>query len=102
MVSKGEFKSELYYRLNAFHIHLPPLREQPQDIPVLTDFFIQHFSKLHGRNITDVNTRVRQYLEMYDWPGGNLSEIARLSGLSRITCHRLIKKLNLEERRREG
>jgi DNA-binding NtrC family response regulator len=73
-ISRGEFRVELYYRLNVVPIHIPPLRERIDDIPLLVDHFVRSFNRKFGRNITGVSTRAMSRLMHYDWPG-NVREL---------------------------
>ncbi|MGB6064158.1 MAG: sigma 54-interacting transcriptional regulator [Desulfomonilaceae bacterium] len=69
------FRDDLYYRLNVFPVHLPPLRERIEDIPVLVSHFIEKFNKQMGRSIQGITDRVLDILERYYWPG-NIRELA--------------------------
>jgi len=74
MVQRGEFREDLFYRLNVVPVLLPPLRERPEDIPLLTDHFLQHFARefrLTPRKLSA--TALRRLLE-YNWPG-NIREM---------------------------
>ena len=68
-VENGKFRRDLYYRLNAFHIHIPPLRERRDDIPSLVDAFISELSTKHGKRVTGITPEVLQYLESAVWQG---------------------------------
>lgn len=74
MLRNGEFRSDLYYRLNVLPINIPPLRERVADIPSLCSFMIAKFNKLHNRTIGDIDSRALQILESYSWPG-NIREL---------------------------
>ncbi|HEY4206680.1 MAG TPA: sigma 54-interacting transcriptional regulator [Puia sp.] len=76
-VRAGQFREDLYYRLNVFPIHLPPLRERPDDIEPLTTFFVQKYSRNAGRKISGVAPKVIQQLRSYTWPG-NVRELEHL------------------------
>lgn len=76
LVEKGEFREDLYYRLNVLPIHLPPLRKRQDDIPLLIDYFIGDYNSKLKRNITAVSDRALQKLLNYSWPG-NIREIGR-------------------------
>lgn len=69
MVEKGTFRKDLYYRLNVVNIHLPPLRERRQDIPLLMEHFLKEMSQVHGKQVAAVSKGARQALMAYDWPG---------------------------------
>jgi transcriptional regulator with GAF, ATPase, and Fis domain len=73
-MADGEFREDLYYRLNVFPIHLPPLRERREDIPLLVWSMINGRQRALGRRITDVPRRAMQALVAYDWPG-NVREL---------------------------
>ncbi|HNP95735.1 MAG TPA: sigma 54-interacting transcriptional regulator [Cyclobacteriaceae bacterium] len=73
-VAEGRFRSDLYYRLNIFPIHLPPLRERKEDIPMLITHFLQKFSHRMKRPIRSLKDETLQHLMQYDWPG-NIREL---------------------------
>lgn len=73
-VKAGRFRADLYFRLNVFPIHLPPLRDRSEDIEALTHFFIQKYSRNTGRRIKKVSPGVIQQLRSYTWPG-NVREL---------------------------
>ena len=77
MCLRGEFRSDLYYRLNVFPIHIPPLQERPEDIPLFVDFFIKHINKFNPRKIIDVTPEAMSALQHYQWPG-NIREMENL------------------------
>jgi Nif-specific regulatory protein len=74
LISKDEFREDLYYRINVFPIYIPALRERINDIPVLTDFFIDKFNKRHGKNIKRITSMAIDTLMVYHWPG-NIREL---------------------------
>lgn len=73
-ISRGEFRVELYYRLNVVPIHIPPLCERIDDIPLLVNHFIHIFNRKFNKNISRVTTQVMSRLMQYDWPG-NVREL---------------------------
>lgn len=73
-VNKGNFRKDLYYRLNVFNIHLPPLRERTDDIPLLTDVFIRKYESALGKTISSVDEKVWDVFAQYMWPG-NVREL---------------------------
>lgn len=85
-VSAGKFRSDLYYRLNVFPIHLPPLRERTEDIPLLVHYFIQKYQKKLGKNIVGVSRNVMNKLMEYSWPG-NIRELEHVIERSFILCN---------------
>ena len=68
-IVEGRFREDLYYRLNVVHIHVPPLRERKDDIPLMVSSFIKEFAKENGKNITSIDSQARAALYKYDWPG---------------------------------
>ncbi|MBM7682134.1 transcriptional regulator with PAS, ATPase and Fis domain [Pullulanibacillus pueri] len=76
-VKKGEFREDLYYRLNVIHLQIPPLRERKQDIPVLLSHFIQHFCSLYHLPYKTFSNTAIEVLMNYDWPG-NIREVMNL------------------------
>jgi DNA-binding NtrC family response regulator len=73
-VKDGRFREDLYYRLNVFPTHLPPLRERREDILPLTDYFIEKFNNKLEREVKHIDSRVKDVLVSYDWPG-NIREL---------------------------
>lgn len=76
-IKEGDFREDLYYRLNVVAIPLPPLRERREDIPVLIRFFTQRFSKETKKNFTEITSEAEQKLLAYIWPG-NVRELANV------------------------
>ena len=74
MVEENRFRADLYYRLHVFPIHVPPLRERPEDIPLLTRFFVQKYAGRMNRRIERIPAAVMEALARYDWPG-NIREL---------------------------
>ena len=77
LVDEGHFRSDLFYRLNVFPLHIPPLRERREDIPLLAHQFITRLNRLYRRTITGVSREVEQAFLTYDWPG-NIRELENL------------------------
>jgi PAS domain S-box-containing protein len=73
-VAAGNFRSDLFYRLNVFPIEMPPLRERKDDIPMLVSYFIDRFASRAGRKFRDVSRRSLELLQAYRWPG-NVREL---------------------------
>ncbi|MBO8158743.1 sigma-54-dependent Fis family transcriptional regulator [Thermosyntropha sp.] len=94
-VRKGNFRQDLYYRLNVISITLPPLRERPGDIPLLFYYFLEDISSKLGCRVPDVDREVLAYLSSYSWPGNvrelhNVVErILNITGGQRITARDL-------------
>jgi DNA-binding NtrC family response regulator len=76
-VEAGTFRTDLYYRLNVLGIYLPPLRERPEDIPLLVRAFIQEFSAQHERPFHGISADAMRILAEYSWPG-NVRELRNL------------------------
>jgi len=74
MVKKGDFREDLYYRLNVIKIHLPSLRERISDIPILLDYYISLYSKENGVKAARLSTEAIEILKNYGWPG-NIREL---------------------------
>jgi len=74
MVRDGEFREDLYYRLNVVSISLPPLRDRPEDVRALTRHFLQELSQAYDRQIPEPDGQLMRWLETYPWPG-NIREL---------------------------
>jgi transcriptional regulator with GAF, ATPase, and Fis domain len=77
MVDRGEFRSDLYYRLNVFPVLLPPLRERHEDIPALVAHFVEIYGRRMGRQIDHIPPETMSALMSYEWPG-NVRELQNL------------------------
>ena len=73
-IADGGFREDLYYRLNVVHVHLPPLRERPSDIPLLLEHFVHKFNSKLGRSVTGFEDAAMQRLVRYAWRG-NIREL---------------------------
>jgi DNA-binding NtrC family response regulator len=73
-VKNGEFRQDLYYRLNVVAIHLPPLRERREDIPLLAKHFLNYYSEDNGKTISTISDKALELLCSYSWPG-NIREL---------------------------
>jgi len=73
-VAEGRFRMDLYYRLNVFPIHVPSLRERPDDIPILVDYFVSRFSSRMGKRIRQIDKTTLDTMLGYSWPG-NIREL---------------------------
>ena len=74
-VKRGDFREDLYHRLNVVAITPPPLRERKEDIPILADFFLKKFATATRRNVTAISEKAQRTMMTYDWPG-NVRELA--------------------------
>ncbi|MCH7677256.1 sigma 54-interacting transcriptional regulator [candidate division KSB1 bacterium] len=84
-VKHGAFRTDLFYRLNIFPIHIPPLRERIDDIPLLINYFIKKFSHRMGKRIQNISPKAQEKLMSYDWPG-NVRELANILERAMILC----------------
>ena len=73
-VRQGKFREDLYYRLNVFSVHIPPLKARMEDIPALAHHFISRFNQEMGTSITGLTSQALQILMSYHWPG-NVREL---------------------------
>jgi DNA-binding NtrC family response regulator len=73
-VQKGDFRQDLYYRLNVFPVHVPALRDRAEDIPPLSDHFLRRFTRKHGVKVTGFSDSARAAVMAYRWPG-NVREL---------------------------
>jgi transcriptional regulator with PAS, ATPase and Fis domain len=73
-VYNGNFRKDLYYRLNVFTIHLLPLNERPDDIPLLLDYFVKKYSRLLKKRIDRIDQKIIDFFQQHEWPG-NVREL---------------------------
>jgi transcriptional regulator with PAS, ATPase and Fis domain len=76
-VAAGQLRSDLFYRLNVFHIHMPPLREHPEDIPDMAAAMLAEMNQKHGRRVAGVSSAMLERLQQHEWPG-NARELRNL------------------------
>jgi len=76
-VIQGRFREDLFYRLNVVHLHLPPLRERREDIPLLAQYFLEKYSKELGKNVRSISSYVLDTLMNYNFPG-NVRELENI------------------------
>jgi Nif-specific regulatory protein len=74
LMDDGQFRRDLYYRLNVFPLHLPALRERRIDIPLLADHFVEEYAAKNGKTIRRISSAAMEMLTSYDWPG-NVREL---------------------------
>jgi formate hydrogenlyase transcriptional activator len=84
-IRSGEFRLDLFYRLNVFPIHVPALRERPEDILLLAKYFIERYAAKEGERIRRVDKRTAELLEGYHWPG-NIRELQNVIERAMILC----------------
>jgi DNA-binding NtrC family response regulator len=86
-VAQGQLRQDLYFRLNVFHIHLPPLREHKEDLPLLIEYLLADLNQKHGRTVRSVNGEVMELFKGYTWPG-NIREVRNVLERAAIACDR--------------
>jgi len=74
LISKGQFREDLYYRLNVVELHIPPLRERKKDIPLIARHFVDMFQKEKGHFQIEISPAAMEIITRYDWPG-NVREL---------------------------
>jgi PAS domain S-box-containing protein len=84
-IAEGNFRSDLFYRLNVFPLEVPPLRKRKADIPLLIHYFIDRYAKQVGKRITHVSKKSLDLLQQYPWPG-NVRELQNIVERSVILC----------------
>lgn len=84
--AEGRFREDLYYRLNVFPLKVPPLRERPEDIPLLTKYFIEKFSLMSGKRINGISDDAMDILKNRRWQG-NVREIENVIQRAVFLCH---------------
>jgi formate hydrogenlyase transcriptional activator len=84
-IAEGEFRSDLFYRLNVFPLEIPPLRERPDDIPSLVEYFIARHASQVGKTIRFVSQKSMELLRSYPWPG-NVRELQNVIERSMVLC----------------
>jgi len=76
-IKEGRFREDLFYRLNVIPLHIPPLRERKEDIPLLVNYFIQQFCRENGKRMKSISLNALELLKQYDWPG-NVRELRNI------------------------
>ncbi|WHZ25054.1 MAG: Transcriptional regulator, Fis family [Nitrospira sp.] len=92
-IQRGRFRSDLYYRLNVFPIHMPSLRERPEDIPILARHFMRFHAQRLKRPCRDFDGPTMERLVRYEWPG-NVRELENLIERGLILCHDLVLRID--------
>jgi Nif-specific regulatory protein len=85
MIADGQFREDLYYRLNVFTIFVPPLRDRKSDLLLLADHFLEKFSRAHGKRIKRISTPAIDMLTSYHWPG-NVRELSNAIERAVVVC----------------
>lgn len=84
-IEKGTFREDLYYRLNVVNIHIPPLRERKEDIPLLASAFIREFANENSKAVEGIDPKARSALYNYSWPG-NIRELRNCMESAVVMC----------------
>ncbi|MCX6624685.1 MAG: sigma 54-interacting transcriptional regulator, partial [Acidobacteria bacterium] len=95
MMEDREFRADLYYRLNVFPVVVPPLRERPEDIPLLVSYFTQQYAARMGKQVTSIPSEAMEHLVRYPWPG-NIRELQNLIERAVIISPGPVLKIHLE------
>ncbi len=84
-IASGQLRGDLYYRLNVFNIHMPPLRQHKEDIPLIAEAMILDMNARHGRAVQGIDNEVQEIFQAYDWPG-NVRELRNTLERAIILC----------------
>jgi len=84
-IATGEFREDLFYRLNVFPIEIPPLRKRKEDIPLLVQYFIDRYARELSKNIRNISKETLDLFQSYTWPG-NIRELRNVIERSVIVC----------------
>jgi formate hydrogenlyase transcriptional activator len=84
-VERGVLRQDLYYRLNVFPIRIPPLRERPDDIPVLVEYLIERYARKAGKSFRKIERQTLAQFQAYDWPG-NVRELQNVIERAVVLC----------------
>ena len=94
-VRAGSFREDLFYRLNVFPMHVPPLRERAEDIPVLAMFFVSQFAQRFDKKIEAISQDAMAQLTSYSWPG-NIRELQNILERAVVLCQTRLLSLGIE------
>ena len=84
-IASGAFRADLFYRLNVFPIHVPPLRQRQEDIPMLVEYFVERYAEKAGKQISKIDKNTLKLCQSYHWPG-NIRELQNIVERSVILC----------------
>ncbi len=99
MVQEGRFRIDLYYRLNVFPIENPPLRERPEDIPVLIEYFAKKYAREQGKTITEIDSGDLASISKYSFPG-NVRELENIVERAVVLCRSNVLRISFDKRKR--
>ena len=85
-MAEGRFREDLFYRLNVVRIQMPPLRDRPEDIPILATAFLREFAKENGRDVKELTSEAMRSLISHDWPG-NVRELRTAMEHGVVMCN---------------
>ena len=85
LVKMGRFREDLYFRLNVFHIEIPPLRDRIEDLPVIIEYHLKRLSSAMGKDVTRIAPKAFQVFNPHDWPG-NIRELVNVLENAMIMC----------------
>jgi DNA-binding NtrC family response regulator len=94
LVNSGQFREDLYYRLNVFNIQLPPLRERGDDIILLAEYFLNKYSSAMNKKISSFDKEAIKFMQEYYWPG-NVRELENAIERAVVVCHK--DKITLDD-----
>lgn len=94
LVKEDRFREDLYYRLNVFTIHIPPLRERIEDIPLLANYFLKKFTTSMNKKITGISDEAMRFMLKYRWPG-NVRELENAIERAVVVCRN--EKIQLDD-----
>jgi formate hydrogenlyase transcriptional activator len=100
-VEDGDFRRDLYYRLNVFPVKVPPLRERIEDIPLLAEYLLERYAKKAGKKITAIDRSTLEELQNYEWPG-NVRELQNVVERAVILCETPVLSVDESWFRRES
>jgi len=86
-VGQGQMRQDLFFRLNVFHIHLPPLRDHKDDIPLLVEYILRDVNEKHGKHVRGIGAEVMDIFMSHTWPG-NIRELRNVLERSTIMCEK--------------
>ena len=84
-IASGTFRPDLFYRLNVFPIHVPPLRNRKEDIPMLVEYFVKRYAEKAGKQISKIDKHTLKLFQSYPWPG-NIRELQNIIERSVVLC----------------
>ncbi len=93
LIEEGQFRDDLYYRINVIRLSLPPLSERKEDIPLLADHFVDRFNHLTGKQVIGLSQEAQAALMLYDWPG-NVRELENAIEHAFVMCTEELIRLN--------